>query len=508
MEANDNSILIKGGRIYDHRGDTDHPQIADLLISGDRIAEIGPNLSFKSIPGTRIVDATDKLVMPGFVNAHYHSHDVLLKGCFETIPLEHWLLNALPPSYPMRPNAEVRARTLLGAIECLRSGMTTIQDMLTISSFNPEHVETVLSAYSEIGIRCVLSLQIADIPGIERVPFWKEIVPEKFHHNLGASAEPTKDNPLAWIKEQFLHHRNKYPQITWALSPTSPEFCSPELLRGLGELSEEHDIPIITHIYESRAMALAGRLYMEKHDGSQVNYLKSVGLLGPKVGLAHSVWMRDDEIDLLAETGTNVILNPVGNLKTRSGVPPIRSFIDAGVPTAIGCDNCSCGDAQNMFHTMKAFAGLAAVTNPEPGPPTAADTIFYATCGGARVLGLENDIGALRPGMKADISIINPSTPQYIPLNSVARQTVFAESGESVETVIIDGQVILDDRMATKISEQDLYEEVNSLMPNLKSDMEQVLKRNSKMHQELLEAWRQTWNTNVGLNRYVGNRDI
>jgi guanine deaminase len=161
-----------------------------------------------------------------------------------------------------------------------------------------------------------------------------------------------------------------------------------------------------------------------------------------------------------------------------------------------------------MFHAMKAFAGLAAVTNPEPGPPTAADTIYYATCGGARVLGLENDIGALKPGMKADISIINPSTPQYVPLNSVARQTVFAESGESVETVIVDGQIVLHDRIATKISEQDLYQEVNSLMPKLKSDMKQVLERNSKMHRELLEAWRQTWNTDIGLNRYVGNRDI
>tara|TARA_B100001123_G_scaffold429733_1_gene548673 strand:+ start:596 stop:2122 length:1527 start_codon:yes stop_codon:yes gene_type:complete len=508
MEANNYPILIKGGRVYDHKANTDQPTVADVLVSGDRIAEIGPNLDLKPNPNTQIIDATNKLVMPGFVNAHYHSHDVLLKGCFETIPLEHWLLNALPPSYPMRSNAEVRARTLLGAIECLRSGMTTIQDMLTISAFNPEHVETVLSAYSEIGIRCVLSLQIADIPGIERVPFWKEIVPERFHQDLGASAEPTKGNPLAWIKEQFLHHRNQYPKIKWALSPTSPEFCSPELLKGLLTLSEEYDIPIITHIYESRAMALAGRLYMEEHDGSQVNYLKSLGLLGPKVGLAHSVWMRDDEIELLAETGTNVILNPVGNLKTRSGVPPIRSYIDAGVPTAIGCDNCSCGDAQNMFHAMKAFAGLAAVTNPEPGPPTAADTIFYATCGGARVLGLENDIGALKPGMKADISIINPSTPQYVPLNSVARQTVFAESGESVETVIVDGQTVLKDRTATKINERDLYQEVNSLMPKLKSDMEQVLERNSKMHRELLEAWRQTWNTDIGLNRYVGNRDI
>jgi 5-methylthioadenosine/S-adenosylhomocysteine deaminase len=136
-------ILVKNGRVYDHAGDVHLPPIADLLIvdgiiaaaragiaaaveRGETLAELGA----RAIDQT--IDATDKLLMPGFVNAHYHSHDVLLKGCFETIPLEFWLLSALPPSYPKRSTAEIRARTLVGALECLRSGMTTVQDLATI----------------------------------------------------------------------------------------------------------------------------------------------------------------------------------------------------------------------------------------------------------------------------------------------------------------------------------------------------------------------------------------
>ena len=115
--------------------------------------------------------------MPGFVNAHYHSHDVLLKGCFETIPLELWLLSALPPSYPKRSTAEIRARTLLGALECLRSGMTTVQDLCTIYPFDEEHLEAILQAYEDIGIRCVFALQFADMVGAKSVPFWEEVVP-------------------------------------------------------------------------------------------------------------------------------------------------------------------------------------------------------------------------------------------------------------------------------------------------------------------------------------------
>ncbi len=157
------------------------------------------------------------------------------------------------------------------------------------------------------------------------------------------------------MRTQYLARRNASPRLHWALGPTSPEFCTSGLLEGLAALSAlsaEFGIPVITHIYESRCMALAGRLYMPEHDGSQVKYLHSTGLLGENVGLAHSVWMREDEIALLAETGANVIVNPMGNFKTRSGVAPIRRYLDSGVPTAIGCDNCSCGDSQNMFQAI------------------------------------------------------------------------------------------------------------------------------------------------------------
>src|SRR4029450_8096107 len=122
------------------------------------------------------IDATHKLLIPGFVNAHYHSHDVLLKGCFETIPLELWLLSALPPSYPKRSTAEIRARTLVGALECLRSGMTTVQDLATLYPFDEEHLEAVLKAYEDIGIRCVFAVQFADKGGAKAVPLWEECV--------------------------------------------------------------------------------------------------------------------------------------------------------------------------------------------------------------------------------------------------------------------------------------------------------------------------------------------
>lgn len=501
------TILIKGGRVYRHDGDTNQPGVADVLVDGDRIAAVGEDLD--AHPGGeaafgRVIDASGKLVLPGFVNAHYHSHDILLKGCFESLPLEMWVVQALPPSYPKRSLEEVRARTLLGAVECLRSGMTTVQDMLTLYPFDEAHVDCVLRAYEDVGIRCVFSLQVGDIPGIERVPFWKEEVPEAYHRYLGAAVEPGADDPLTRVRDQYARLRDFSPRITWALGPTSPEFCSPALLEGLAALSAEHDLPVLTHLYESRMMALAARMYLPEHGGSQVRYLQSVGLLGRRLGLAHSVWLLPGEIELLAEAGANVVLNPLSNLKTKSGVPPIRSYLDAGVPVALGCDNCSCGDSQNMFQAMKLFAGLAAVSDPEPGPPSAADTLAIATEGGARALGQDGEIGAIAPGMKADISIVDLTNPQFVPFNSAARQTVYAESGEGVDTVLVDGRVVMEGRRITTIDEAELRAAVEAVMPSLRRDLAQVVERTDAFAPDLLRAWRRSWSSDVGTNRYVG----
>ncbi len=257
--------------------------------------------------------------------------------------------------------------------------------------------------------------------------------------------------------------------------PPVPERCTPELLSKLAELSSAEQVPVYTHIYESRPMTLIARQTHPSDGGSLVNYLRRVGLLTPRMNLAHSVWMSRPEIETIAEAGTKVVLNPVGNLKTRSGVAPIRTYLRKNVGVALGCDNCSCSDAQNMFQSMKLFAGLAAVTHPDPGPPTAADAIWSATVGGARSAGLEGRIGALRPGMAADLFILDLTDPSFVPLNSVARQVVFTEGGRGVETVIVDGRVVVKDRRITTIDERALREEIAGLMQVLRKDIAAVV---------------------------------
>jgi guanine deaminase len=511
------AVLIAGGRVLDLDDDVHRPQEKDVLVIADRIAACRRGMTADLDAGQRPpelpagaplerVSAKGKLVIPGFVNSHYHSHDVLLKGCFETIPLELWVLSALPPAFPKRSIAEIRARTLVGAVECLRGGITTVQDLATVYPYDEQHVDAILRAYEDVGIRCVFALQVADVPGVKSIPFWDEVVPESMKKGLSGAVEPYGRGAevVELVKGAMLKRQQVHPRITWALGPTSPERCSEEFLDGLGDLSRSRALPMYTHIYESKAMTLMARQGHAKDNGSLINYLRRCGLLSPKLSLAHSVWMLPAEIRMLAESGTNVVLNPVGNLKTRSGVAPIRPYMEAGVNIALGCDNCSCSDAQNMFQSMKLFASLAAITHPEPGPPTARDALAAATLSGARTAGLEGEIGALKAGMKADLSILDLSDPSFVPLNSAARQLVFTEAGRSVEHVMVDGRFVVRDRRITTIDEEALRAEVEELMVALRRDLEAVLERNQKMLPYLMEAHRRTWASDIGLNRYIG----
>src|SRR5271156_4237959 len=190
------TLLLQGGQALTPDADWHAPPRADIAVAGDKIVGVGPGYRTSDAHGVEVIDARDHLVLPGFVNAHYHAHDVLAKGTLEEVPLESWRLYALPPQYPPRSAEEVYARTLLGALECLRSGMTTIQDMLTLYPYEDRHMDAVMKAYDEVGIRVVFALQYADRKGIETVPFWKDTFPAELHPLLSTAAEPERQLDL------------------------------------------------------------------------------------------------------------------------------------------------------------------------------------------------------------------------------------------------------------------------------------------------------------------------
>jgi len=497
----DNNLLIKGGRVLTSDGDPHLPPVQDILVKDGKIAEIGDNLGADA-GGIEIIEAADRLVIPGFINAHYHSHDTLAKGTMEETPLETWRLLALPPAYPKRSREEIKARTLLGALECLRSGMTTVQDMVTLYPFDPEHLDVVVEAYEEIGVRAVVALQYGDIKGIDTIPFWREIFPEELHGQLSTAAEPDPGfDQLAYFVDTYLEGGATSDLISWALGPSAPERCSPALIERTVALSQKYDLPIFSHIYESKGMALQARHEYPQHGGSLIRRLHQEGLLGPRLNLAHSVWLTPEEIELLGETKTNVVINPLSNMKLKSGIPPIRALQEAGVSLGLGCDNCSCSDAQNMFQAMKLFCLLTAISHIEGGPAQAPQAFHAATQGGAHAIGRDDDLGQIAVGREADLVLVDLTDPSFIPLNSALRQLVYTEGGRGVKTVIVGGRVVIQDGRLMTMDENTLLEQILDVVPQFQKDFSAIKARVENLQPYLLEAHRRIWAEDVGIDR-------
>src|SRR5258706_2267143 len=217
-------ILIRGGRVYDHDGDVHQPAQTDILIAGEMIERLGQNLPAGD--GTEVIDAAGKLVLPGFVNAHYHSHDVMAKGLFEEMPFDIWTLHSNPSNYGLRSLEEVRLRTLIGAAESLRNGITTIQDFLTVVPQDEAMVDTVLSAYEEAGIRVVFAIAARDRAALDIAPFIPKNLPDSIRKRLAGQDRSARDE-LDFVSSQ-IRRLGKTPTKlqTWALAPSAPQRCS------------------------------------------------------------------------------------------------------------------------------------------------------------------------------------------------------------------------------------------------------------------------------------------
>ncbi|MBV8533960.1 MAG: amidohydrolase family protein, partial [Alphaproteobacteria bacterium] len=324
-------LLIRGGRVYDHDGDVHQPATADILIDGSRIAAVGGEAAARAGRDAEILDAAGRLVVPGLINAHYHSHDVLCRGLFEELPLELWLLYTLPMG-ANRSKEEVRARTLVGALESLRAGITTVQDMLGLVPLDEGYLDVVLAAYRDAGIRVVFSPMVADLPSIAMVRH-RDVLPPAVQDLLGTKALPMRDQ-LDFLDAQFRRHPASG-TLHWAVAPFAPQRCTPEMLHGCAELAERHDLAIYTHVYETRGQALIAR-ELEEFGGSFIAYMDKAGILGPRLNIVHSVWITRAEADRMAAAGAGIVLNHLSNFKLKSGVAPVVDLREAGVRLGLG----------------------------------------------------------------------------------------------------------------------------------------------------------------------------
>lgn len=491
--------------------DPHDPPVRDILIEDGRIvaidapgdnAEIKDALRRRAASGeARVIEAAGLLVAPGFINAHYHSYDVLQKGMLEDTPFDVWALHTQPAYLGPRSADELRLRTLLGAVDCIRHGVTTVQDMCSLVPMDEPTLDTILAAYADSGLRVVFSAAVRDVAALDIAPFLPAEAPEPVQALVrGAPADARAQ--LDFVEAQ-LRRRPAAARLRWALSPSGPQRSTRALLEGIADLSARHRLPVLTHVYETKAQAAKARALYGDQGGSILRWLDEVGLLNGRLTIVHGVWLTEPEIGLLAHAGAGLAHNPASNLKLKSGVAPMRRVVDAGINVSLGCDNCSCGDCQNIFTAMKLLCLLASASDPNPAGVAATTALAAATTGGARALGLEAELGVIARGMLADLVFLDLADIAYVPLNSAVRQIVFAESGRGVHSVMIGGELVLDAGRITTIDEAALRREADSVMPGFRRDYAAQAARAAAAAPWLLEANRRVAAHDLGFTRFI-----
>jgi 5-methylthioadenosine/S-adenosylhomocysteine deaminase len=451
------SILITGGRVLDPLGELHRPPVLDILVEDGKISAVGELARLRA--GTsEIMDASGFLITPGFVNAHCHSHDTLLRGMFEQTPLELWGLTAFPFHWSRRSADEILVRTRLHAVECLRGGMTTIQDMVTLVDFDREHAEALASAYAGSGIEAVVAPQFSDLGGAAGVPFANDFFSPEIRTMLGSDVDP--DSVLDQLESLFDGVSAR--RLTWQLGPVQPQICSDALLKRVAAIAQERQMRIFTHLYETRSEAVLARS-LARDAGSMVQRLLRVGMLTERLTFAHGVWITSPEIDIVAHAGASLATNPVTNLKLMNGVAPVNRYRRCGVNIGLGCDNSSASDAQSIFQAMKLYALALGMQAGADESAAAREAFSAATVGGAMAIGMSECIGRIAPGFRANLTFIDLTDPSWRPLNSAVRQLVYGETGRAVLHVMVQGNLVVSDGRMVSIDESQLCEEAERL---------------------------------------------
>jgi 5-methylthioadenosine/S-adenosylhomocysteine deaminase len=432
------SVIVSGGLVLASGGAT--AELADILLDGDTIqAIVAPG----SAQAPKRIDATGRLIIPGLVNAHTHGHGGLAKGIGDRWSLE-LLLNAGPWINGGRSGEDRYLSTLLTAVEMIRKGCTACYDlaaMLPVPSV--EGLNDVARAYSDVGMRAVISPMIADRTFYQAIPGLLDAFPPELRVVAEAMRSASTDALLAPIREAAAGWSYPNDQIRLGIAPTIPLHCSDEFLRCCRDLATKFDLPVQTHLAES-AVQRAGA--MKRYGTTLTAHLDRMGLLGPTFSGAHAIWIDDAEIELIARHGGALAHNPGSNLRLGNGISDVRRAIAGGVTVGVGTDGSSSSDNQNMFEATRLAAYLSRVF--DRGPEDwigSAEALGLATEGGAAVLGMAGLIGRIAPGYKADLVFLDLDHINLVPLNNAVNQLVNTEDGAAVRDVMIGGRFVLRD---------------------------------------------------------------
>lgn len=483
-------ILLKNPQIPDEQFQSWSRKC--VLIEDDKIAAIGCK---EDTPCDRVIDCSGMIAVPGFINAHAHSYTGYLKGTIDNLPLDLYMLHAIAGG-SCRSEREIYICSALEALSMLKSGTTAVVDHFSQRpELSSEGLEASARAFTEAGMRARIATMFADKGFFDTLPLLPGELPETLRPKGGAGQ--SVEDYLAVVEKSFEQHRND-PLVRIMLGTDGPQRCTDKLLLGTAELEAKTHMGWQTHILEAKTQALVSRSFYGK---DLIEHMDELGVLNERCALVHSVWLSEKEQEIVAERGATVVHCPGSNLHLGSGVAPVDLYCARGIRVALGSDGGNCGST-GMLEQIKLAATLHNVSHADYETWfSAADALRLDYEGGAGIFG--DDIGRIRVGAQADLCLIDIDNICWQPVNDLTRQLVYYENGSHVDTVIVAGEIVLENGKSTRLDERAILEEAKEICAKLRRDCADAFALVEKQTPCMRGMYLREISRDVGYNRFI-----
>jgi 5-methylthioadenosine/S-adenosylhomocysteine deaminase len=427
VTMNDAQPVIKNGAV--------------AINNGKIVAVDTENKILASYRATRRLSGEGKVLMPGLVNGHSHTAMVLFRGLADDLSLQDWLQNFIFPAEGRFVDENfIRVGEELACWEMITGGTTTFVDMY----FKPDVAARVVD---QCGLRAVIAPSSIDFP------------------SPGFSGW---DDAFAAAVDFVKRWKGRNPRIIPALAPHAPYTVSPEHLTQAIQAARQYDVPLTIHLAETQTEV---QDIQQRYNATPVQHLENLGFLEPRVFAAHVVWPNESEIALMARRGVGVIHNPDSNLKLASGFAPVPAMVQAGIQVGLGTDGAASNNDLDMWEAIRLTALIHKGTTLDPTTLPARTVLRMATLGGAEALGLADKIGAVRVGLQADLIQVDLTSAHLTPLYDVISHLVYAAKAEDVDTVIVDGKVLMSGRKVLTVDTEQVRREAIRIGEQIQAEL-------------------------------------
>lgn len=426
------NILIKNANLISMEEKRDiYEENIDILIKDKEIYKIGRDIKLDN-EDVKIIDATGKYIIPGFINTHAHVPMSIFRETIDGYNLQDWLEKKIWPMEDKLLPQDIYYSTLLSGIEMIKTGTTTINDMYFLS-------ENSIKAVLELGVRMQTTRTLM-------------------------SLNDEKKSRISELEELINEYNDKSDLITFNIGIHGLYTTESNYLKESIKLADKYNLPIHIHFCENSK---------EVEDIIKEYKMQPVEVLKEYIGnrhviLAHAVKLNEDDIRNLKDLNVYISHCPVSNLKLGCGVAKVQNMLDTGITVSLGSDGQGSGSSLDMFDTMKFTALLQKGINENPLNLPAYEVLKMATINGAKALGLEKEVGSIDIGKKADLVILNLDNEVVQPVNDVISDIVYNAKGSNVDTTIINGKILMENRKVLGVDEEDIYEKCKDIIERIR----------------------------------------